>query len=123
MPHSILVVGNCSPDNAALAQMVHENFDVEIETASSNREADRVLSERRFDLVLVNRIFDATGESGIEMIERVTSASVDSPPILIMTNFADQRQLAIEKGAEGGFGKSELNSPSTVETLRRFLAN
>lgn len=120
MPGDILVVGNCAADNALLANVLDPIFAVTIQSADQGARAAELMSRQRFDLVLVNRIFDATGESGLDWIRDRVEAGIDVP-LLIMTNYADHLDAARQLGAAGGFGKRDLYDPSTRQLLERWL--
>jgi two-component system, chemotaxis family, chemotaxis protein CheY len=75
-----------------------------------------------FDLVLVNRLFDADGASGIEWIRQVQADErLRKVPILLVSNYADSQEEAVAAGARPGFGKSALHLPRTVELLGQYL--
>ncbi len=115
-----LVVGNCGADDAAIGSMLSNNFDASIERAKSSSEASRKIEEQSFDLVLVNRIFDATGEQGVRFIAEQKSRYPDLLMMLI-SNYQDAQDQAIQAGAVNGFGKSKTGSQETVSTIRQAI--
>jgi len=119
----VLNVGQCSPDNAGITQMLSSNFNVEVEVAETHADAVRMASESAFDLVLLNRIYDATGAEGIETLKTLKSEeSTRSTPVMLVSNYQDTQEAAVAIGAEEGFGKSALADPITIDRLRHFLA-
>ena len=40
---------------------------------------------------------------------------------MLITNFAEYQDLAVQAGAEAGFGKAELHRPETLENCGPFL--
>jgi CheY-like chemotaxis protein len=81
------------------------------------------LGERKFDLVLVNRLLDRDGSQGLDIIRKIKShPDLSVVPVMMLTDYPEHQQRAVEAGAEPGFGKSELHSPETLDKLRRFLA-
>ena len=119
---SVLVVGNCGADDSAIRSMLQRNFSVEIEQASSVQDATRQIENREFDLVMVNRVFDATGEPGIEFIATQKAIHPDLPMMLI-SNYADAQQQAVAAGAVTGFGKSAIRAADTIELIRGVLGS
>jgi len=81
------------------------------------------LREGTFDLVLVNRVLDADGSDGVEIIEQMKSEpALESIPVMLVTNYLEHQERAVEAGAEPGFGKDELNGPDTRRRLESFLS-
>ncbi len=120
----VLNVGQCNFDNAAITQMLKSNFEVEIEVAATHADAVRMASESAFDLVLLNRIYDATGAEGIKTLQTLKSEeSTRITPVMLVSNFQDAQEVAVANGAEMGFGKSALKDPLTLDRLRHFLAD
>ncbi len=119
----VLSVGNCAFDNGNIARFVQEQFGAEVVAAAGLDEAVQQLRSSSFDLVLVNRILDADGSSGHEVIRRIKSEpDLQAVPVMLISNFADAQDQAVALGAVRGFGKSALNCPETAELLRPFLA-
>ena len=120
----VLSVGQCMPDNAGIGRMLKSNFDVEVDVAESHADAVRMATESAFDLVLLNRIYDATGTEGMDTLKALKSGdSTRNTPVMVVSNYPDAQESAVANGAEMGFGKSALNDPNTIERLRPFLAD
>lgn len=120
---SVLSVGQCGFDGANIQRILTEHFDADVTTAGDSREALNAIREKRYQLVLVNRIFDGNGESGLELIKRLQSdKEMKATPVMLVSNFADAQQSAIELGAAPGFGKNSLNAPQTTQRLALVLA-
>ena len=82
-----------------------------------------VLETTEFHLILVNRQLDRDGSNGLAVIQRIKSSpELASLPVMMITNFADHQELAVQAGAEQGFGKRELGDPATREKLASFLS-
>jgi ActR/RegA family two-component response regulator len=92
----VLSVGQCSADHGKITRSL-QSFPVEIVAAATTDEALAVLRQESFALVLVNRVFDADGDSGLEFIK------------------------AVAAGAIAGFGKAALNGPVVTERIRPYL--
>ena len=118
----VLNVGQCIPDNAGITQMLNANFNVEVEVAESHADAVRMASESDYDLVLLNRIYDATGTKGLDTLKTLKAeGATQSIPVMLVSNFQDAQEAAVAGGAEEGFGKAALNDSVTIERLRRVL--
>jgi len=119
----VLGVGNCSFDHGNIERLIATNFDAEVVPASLQDEALEMLRAAAFDLVLVNRRFayDAAS-SGVELIGQIKAdPRLADTPVMLLSNYPEAQQAAVDAGAEPGFGKAELDRPETVEKLARFL--
>ena len=122
MTKRVLDVGNCAADHGALRRLIEGAFDAEVVASHSRPEALAALREESFDLVLVNRRLDRDSSEGLEVI-RAMKADPDlaGTPVMLLTNYPEHQQAAIEAGARPGFGKAELHEPTTLERLREAL--
>ena len=72
---------------------------------------------RKFDLVLVNRVLDLDGSSGLELIQTLKE-DPDQPlkatPVMLVSDYPEAAADGRRAGREPGFGKSELQSPATL---------
>ena len=119
MPETVLSVGNCGFDNGQLKQILSASSHVSLETADSVSEAiDAVDADCR--LVLVNRILDRTGESGVELIEKLV-AKHPQTTVMLISNYPDAQQAAESAGAAPGFGKSQMGDPALAKRLADML--
>ena len=118
----VLLVGHCGADSYGLDELVAQ--------ASPNAKTSRVNSVRALRdqlndaaLLLVNRQLDGRFgvAGGIELIRTLRAEGV-STPMMLVSNFPDAQEAAIEAGAAPGFGKRELRDPATVEKVRTQLA-
>ncbi|NMC21596.1 MAG: response regulator [Thermogutta sp.] len=123
MSKHVLSVGNCGFDNARLSQRLSAWFNVEITTAADHRTALAMVRERPFDLVLVNRVFDGSGESGLDLIaEMKQSPELAAIPVMLLSNYPEYQRQAVELGAVAGFGKQDLNGDAVKGLLSPYLA-
>jgi CheY-like chemotaxis protein len=84
----------------------------------------RELAESKFDLVLVNRKLDRDYSDGIEVIRQIKSdPAVAAVPVMLITNYAEHQDAAVEDGALRGFGKLEYDKPETRERLAAVLGD
>ena len=58
---------------------------------------------------------------GIDVIGQVREQYADIP-VMMITNFEEHQQLAIDAGAVRGFGKNAVNSRETIDLLSGYLA-
>ncbi len=71
---------------------------------------------------MINRKLDADHSDGLEIIRTIkANAEICSVPVMLVTNFAEHQQAAVEAGAIEGFGKAALDAPATHEKLARVL--
>ena len=122
MTRKVLDVGQCQPDHARIARLLQGNFEVEIQCANSRDQALELAAQGLWDLILINRILDADGDNGLEIVRLLKSDPRTSAiPVMLVSNFPDAQTSAVEAGAERGFGKQELDEPATVDRLREWL--
>jgi CheY-like chemotaxis protein len=123
MPRTILDVGNCSPDHSAITRFLTGQFDCQVVQAHGLDDALVELRTRPYDLVLVNRKLDRDHSDGIDVIREIKSdAALAAVPCMLITNFPEHQDAAVEAGAVPGFGKLELSRPETLEKLRAVLS-
>ena len=118
----VLDVGQCNPDHAAIARLLTDEFGVQVDRVHTADEACARLQSTPYDLVLVNRIFDATGEEGLEFIRRLKAdATLAAVPVMLVSNYAEAQAEAIAAGAKPGFGKAALEDSQTLTRLAAYL--
>jgi CheY-like chemotaxis protein len=118
----VLSVGQCQPDHGRLCHILQQLFGAEVVAADDAAEAKRRLAEEIFDLVLVNRVFDSDGASGIQFI-REMKQEPGSTPVMLVSNHEEIQREAVSAGAVPGFGKAALGDSAMVERLRGILGN
>ena len=85
-------------------------------------EALAALRSDRYDLVLVNRRIFADDSDGLDLVTAMQAdPTLAKTPVMMVSNFPDAQQRAVDAGARPGFGKAELNHPATFEKLARYL--
>jgi CheY-like chemotaxis protein len=118
----VLSVGQCGADHRTILRTI-QPYPVEVVAADTTDEALAKLRAGPFALVLVNRVYDADGSSGLELIRRIKRDEVlRAVPVMLVSNHEDAQQEAVQAGAEPGFGKSALYGPLVTERLRPFLS-
>jgi DNA-binding response OmpR family regulator len=120
---TILSVGQCRPDNAAIGHFLTSNFDVRLLTADFADEAMELLRGQRVDLVLVNRKLDADGSDGMAIIRSILQdGEMNGTRVMLVSNFEEWQQKATELGAQPGFGKAELSSEVARDRVAAALS-
>lgn len=118
----VLDVGNCNPDHSTIRRMLEQNFDVEIDRVMFVDEALEKMRETDYALVLVNRLIFDDASPGLRLIE---SAQLDDKlsqvPIMMISNFKEAQETAIEAGAVAGFGKNSIFDKSTRQRVANYL--
>jgi CheY-like chemotaxis protein len=118
----VLDVGNCVPDHAAIRGMLEKTYRAEVVQADGLSDALAALSQKPFDLVLINRKLDQDYSDGLEIIKQIKAdKKLAAVPCMLITNYPDQQQVAVAQGAEYGFGKKELYAAETQARLAKFL--
>jgi CheY-like chemotaxis protein len=118
----VLDVGQCVPDHAAIRGFIQRQFGAQVEGADDLTEALAALEAGTFDLVLVNRKLDVDYSDGLEIVRQLKAHDEHAAvPVMLVSNYPEFQQQAVALGAEPGFGKAELSSPTTLEKLARFL--
>ncbi len=119
----VLNVGQCFADQGSIARTLRKAFDVEVVAADTIAEALRRLRQERFALVLVNRVLDADGSAGLELIRQVRAdEALQDMPVMLVSNYDDAQQEAVAAGAAPGFGKAALGQPHMLDRVRAFLS-
>jgi two-component system chemotaxis response regulator CheY len=119
----VLSVGQCGADHGGISWSLRGEFDAEVVAAATADEALRLLRGKSFALVLVNRVFDYDGSSGVDLIRRLKAdEALRSLPVMLVSNYADAQAVAVQAGALPGFGKAELGRAEMFDRVRPFLA-
>lgn len=122
MTKTVLDVGNCGPDHAAIQRMLSANFKVHLLQADNARDTMAILKSQAVHLVLVNRKLDEDYSDGVEIIKLIKSdPELHSVPVMLITNYEEHQQQAIALGAVRGFGKLSINSPETRQIVSDAL--
>ena len=124
MAKRILDVGQCGPDHATISSFLKRNFDCEVDRAHDAEDALRQVAAGAFDLVLINRKLNADYSDGIQIIRHMKADKATADvPVMLVTNYPDQQDAAVEAGALRGFGKLEFDDPATRARLAAVLGD
>ncbi len=118
----ILDVGQCDLDHGNISRMLQSSLQADVDRAHNMSQALSAIRDHDYNLVLVNRIFDADGQEGQELISQVKEASFGKyVKIMLVSNFDDAQDAAIALGAVRGFGKNAIGEPATIELLQASI--
>ena len=115
---TVLSVGQCGPDHASLSGFLNQ-FNVRILTADLPADTLETLGREEVDLVLINRKLDRDYSDGMDILRLIREDDqLSRVPVMIVSNFEDAQQAAVDAGGIYGIGKSELST----ETARSRVA-
>jgi CheY-like chemotaxis protein len=118
----ILSIGQCAADHYRITQTFKDHFAAEVVGVDNGTEAAQILAQQEIDLILVNRILDASGSSGMEVIKGLKQSSEKSAiPTMLVSNYDDAQEEAVKLGAIKGFGKAALGQPAMLSAVLRVL--
>ncbi len=122
----VALVGHCGFDSSSLTRLAQQLApNAQVLRINDQQSLDQIASQvaSQDTLLLVNRVLDGhftAGESGIDLIRSLAQREHVSPMMLV-SNYADAQEQAVQAGALPGFGKSDMNSPQTVDRLRKVI--
>jgi len=119
---NVLDVGNCGFDHQNLQRVLSEHWEVELKRTTTLNEAIRELDSCSYDLVVVNRILEGDGASGMDLVKHVVqNPTPKGLPIVLLTNYPEVQEEALREGASASFGKRDLRSEEVRLALDSFL--
>lgn len=124
MTKTLVDCGNCGPDFNSIRQMVKSNFNATVLQTHGAEDTLELLRDRSIDLVMVNRKLDRDYTDGIEIIKQIKAdPELCNVPVMLVTNYDEHQEAAMELGAKRGFGKLEIGKQETVAILKPYLAS
>lgn len=118
----VLSVGQCGFDHGSISMAIQASFGAKVEAAQGAEAALRALKAGGYDLVLVNRVFDADGASGLDLIRDLKAdPALGSVPVMLVSNYADAQGQAEALGALPGIGKGDLHTALAQARLSAVL--
>lgn len=122
MTKRILSVGNCGFDHGTINRTLAQPLGAQLDAASTAIEATAMAAAYRYDLILVNRVFDADGDSGLNLIRSLKeNPALTELPVMLISNYPQYQSEAQQAGALIGFGKNDLATPELRERLKKLL--
>lgn len=120
---TVLSIGQCRPDQAAITHFLKSRFGAQVLSTDLADESLQVLADQEVNLVLINRKLDADYSDGMDILKAIKSnPKTAEVPVMLVSNFPEWQEKAVNAGATWGFGKAELNSPETAERLSGLLS-
>jgi CheY-like chemotaxis protein len=118
----VLSVGQCFADHGAITRTFQKHLQAEVVRADTADEALEALRETPCDLVLVNRVLDGDGSSGVDAIAQIKADSrLSQVPVMLVSNYEDAQAQAVAQGALPGFGKAALGQPHMLARVKEAL--
>ena len=118
---NVLIVGHCDLDHPQITSMIEKNFSAKVTREKLLKKTIECLEKEDYDLAIINRIGAFDQESGLELIKKIILDGRFSVPLMMVTNYKDQMDKAIEEGAVPGYGKDKLHDKDTIELLSKYL--
>ncbi|MCA8988939.1 MAG: hypothetical protein KDA78_14930, partial [Planctomycetaceae bacterium] len=108
--------------DGALLRFLSSHFEIELTRSMNKADALQRVAGETYDLILINRKLDADYTDGVDVITALRETPhAQETPIMLISNYPDAQQRAVEAGALPGFGKMEFNKPEVVERLTAVL--
>lgn len=123
MSKKVALVGHCGPDSSYLRMTVAKAVPgVAVVSADDDGSLKKLLDDG-VGLLLVNRELDyGFDESeGVELIRKL-SRHYPKTAMLLVSNYPEAQQAAVQAGGLPGFGKRELGSTRVAQVLKDALA-
>ncbi|MGR3319797.1 MAG: response regulator [Candidatus Anammoxibacter sp.] len=119
---NVLVVGHCNLDHPRIVSLLEDNFSAKTTRVKLLKDTKQLLRDGNYALAIINRIGASDQESGIELIKEIKKDGSLETPLMLVTNYEDQMDLAVKNGGVPGFGKDKLFDKETVELLGNYLS-
>ncbi len=116
-----LIVGHCDLDHPQITSLLEKEFSAKVTRVKLLKETIEYLSKEDCNLVIINRIGAFDQESGIELIKIIKQDGRFNVPLMMITNYKDQMDKAVEIGAVPGYGKDKLHDKETKELLSKYF--
>ncbi len=122
MTKTLVDCGNCGPDYNSIRQMVSSQFGAKVIQTHGTKDTLEAIKAHDVALVTINRKLDRDYSDGMEVLRAIKSdPDAAEVPVMIVTNYDEHQETAIEAGAVRGFGKLELSNPATTQLLQPYL--
>ncbi len=118
---NVLIVGHCDLDNPQITSLIENIFSADVTRVKLLKKTIGYLEKQDYDLVIINRIGAFDQEGGLELIKEIKKDGRFNTPLMMVTNYKDQMDKAIEYGAVAGYGKDRLYNKETIELLSKYL--
>ena len=124
MNKTLLDCGNCGPDFNAIRTMAEREFGALVLQSHGLEDTLATLRARAVDLVTINRKLDQDYSDGLEVAKAIKAdPKLSDVPVMLVTNFDEHQQAAMEVGCVRGFGKLAIGSASARDALLPYLGS
>jgi len=122
MPQSVILVGHCNIDGPRLQREIGSALPgADVVRVNTTADLRRYLQERA-DLFLVNREPVGFDEEGLDIIRQIHTECPDTK-VMLVSDYPEAQEAAVQAGALKGFGKSEFGSDSLTNTVKAALGD
>jgi DNA-binding response OmpR family regulator len=109
-------------DHGTISRYLQREFGAKVVGTSYREGAEGEIQSDPFDLILVNRILDGDGTTGLELIrEWKSKPDLANTPVMLVSNYPDAQKSAEALGALPGFGKASLGTSATRSKIAAVL--
>jgi DNA-binding NtrC family response regulator len=115
----VILAGNCNFDGPQIKSVIEREYGVEVRDVKTMAEAMKIIDDENIDLVLVNRGGDQDSRNGLELVDYIMNKN--KGPIILITNFQEKMDEAMEHGALEGFGKQDILNEAGLESVKKVL--
>jgi DNA-binding NarL/FixJ family response regulator len=118
----VVLVGHCGADGSYLRLAVNKAVKGASVLLAYDEASLKKLIDAGPDLILLNRQLDYgfPEDEGVGLIKRLR-ASHPALKMMLVSNYEDAQEAAVQAGALPGFGKRELGTPRVTQLLRAAL--
>ena len=103
--------------------MLTSSFEVEVIRADALNDTLNQLRNHDVSLVLINRKLDIDYSDGMEILKAIkANQDFSDTPIMLVTNYEEHQDQAVDAGALRGFGKLQLSDDQTQNRLAAVLS-
>lgn len=121
MSKTVLNIGQCQYDHGRISRELTAAFDVRVDGVDTASQALAAAAKQRYDLILINRVLDADGSSGLDLLRQLRERSGGSAPVMLVSNYPDAHDSAEALGGVRGFGKADLGMNVVRECVEPYL--
>ena len=113
----VALVGHCGFDSGSLKQLARQALP-DAEVLMVNHQSDLDAAARPDTLLWINRQLDGRFDAAdsLDMIRQL-AAQPQPPQIMLVSNYPDAQDAAVQAGAMPGFGKNDLGDPKLTQRL------
>jgi len=118
---NVLIVGHCDLDHPQITSLIEKRFSAKVTRVKLLKKTIEYLDKQDYNLVIINRIGAFDQENALELIKTIKQDGRFKAPLMMVTNYKDQMDKAVEIGAVPGYGKDKLHDKETLELLSKYF--